>query len=184
MSKMRWFHQSALSNPYSDHKKICPKYVIVSAEGGRCQFGKQLPNGSRDFFSVPIHKDICTLWFFGISLMIMCCSKLYIWGIIPVKSSLCILTLSAFEQYPRNLPSGHSTHQGSALPRNLTTASRDGLPGGQSPAWKHEGKRICRTGCYHRKKRKIFTNHSTVRVISSFTYRVAVLLMLLEWSAT
>lgn len=33
MSKMRLFQQSALSNPYSDHKKISPKYVIVSAQG-------------------------------------------------------------------------------------------------------------------------------------------------------
>lgn len=33
MMKMRWYQQSGLSNPYSDHKKICPKYVIVSAQG-------------------------------------------------------------------------------------------------------------------------------------------------------
>ena len=106
-------------------------------------------------------------------LMLMCCSKLYIWGIISVRSALCILTPSAFEQYPHNLLSGHSIHQGSTLPRNLTTTSHDGLPMGQSPACQHKRKWNCRTGCYHRKKRKRFTNHGTVRVRLSLTYRVA-----------
>lgn len=181
MIRVRWEDFSSQHSPtLTLIIRKCRKYVIVSAWGRI----KQLPDGHRAFFSFPIHKDICAFWFFAISLIIMCCSKLYIWGILSVKSSLCILTLSAFEQYPHNLPSGRSTHQGSALPRNWTTASRDGLPGGQSPAWKYERKRNCRTGCYHRKKRKIFTNHSTARAIPSLTYRVAVLLTLLEWNAT
>lgn len=106
-------------------------------------------------------------------LTIMCCSKLYIYGIIPVRNSICILTPSAFEQYPHNLLSGHSIHQGSVLPRNLTTTSHDGLPVGQSPACEQKRKNNCRTGCYHRKKRKRFTNHRTVTVRFSLTYRVA-----------
>lgn len=104
-------------------------------------------------------------------LMIMYCSNLYIWGIISVRNSLCILTLSAFEQYPHNLLSGHSIHQGSALPRNLTTTSHDGLPAGQSPAYEHKWKRNCMTGRYHRKKRKRLTNHRTIRVRFSLAYR-------------
>lgn len=111
----------------------------------------------------------------------MCCSNVnssnvemfYIWGTAPVRSSLCILTLSAFEQYPHNLQSGHSTHQGSVLPRNLTTASHDGLPVGQSPACEHKRKRNRRTRRYHRKKRERCTIHRTVRVRVSRTYRVA-----------
>lgn len=98
--------------------QVC--YCLCSGENIK------LPNGSRDFFSFPIHKDICTLWFLDISLMTMCCSKLYIWEILSVKSSLCTLTPSSFEQYPHNPPSGRSIHQGSVLPRNWTTASHDG----------------------------------------------------------
>lgn len=104
---------------------------------------EQLPTMRTDLFAFSKPKDNCTLWFLDISCFDDNVQQpaLYLRDCIN-KKLYCILTPSAFEQYPHNLLSGHSIHQGSVLPRNLTRASHVDLPVGQSPACEHKRKGV------------------------------------------